>query len=214
MRFVTNEYIAGATGGNIGTGNWAISFWGSFSAVNQRFLNKNNATTNGFDMFTNANGWIILFFVGDSSNFSNQTTNMTDNTYRHHLFYYNGSTFEIYYNAVSKAVTPAGTYTGAVSNANNLNIGYSPVFGTTAFSGSLHDVRLYNNISLDGATLAKILYEEKGNDNITEGLVTRAALEFGPDGSTVGVTTNLGSSGGTFAVTNTPTYEALPLGGY
>lgn len=213
MRFVSNEYIYGASGGNVGTGRWAVSYWIKGTGASQRYLNKNNGSNSGFDTYFQGAGKITFTYPGGSGALDS-VGSFNDGVWHHVLETYDSGTTSVY---IDGSFNNSGTPTiggGGMSNGNNLNVGRSPSYGTTSFTGSLFDVRLYNDISISFANLSKILYEGRGADNFTDGMVTRCALEHGLDGTTVGTTTNIGSAGGTMAVSNTPTYEAIPFSGY
>lgn len=208
MNFVSNEYIAGSPLGNVGTGNWALYFRLKTTSINCRLLSKASGST----------GWSIAIYSGGQLYFEDNGSTgsilpsigaITGSVFKDCLFFWDSGTLFLYVDGILNN-SVLWTPTFAIFNSSNLWVGRSSV-GTTNFTGSINDVRLYNNITIARQNLATLLYEAKGADNITEGLVTRVALEYGTQGSTVGNTTNIGSAGGVMSVTNTPTFEALPF---
>jgi len=102
----------------------------------------------------------------------------------------------------------SGTNDGLIDNAiNNFLIGSDNA--GNGFTGSIWDYRIYNRGITDAE--AKIIYEERGKDNITNGLVIRLPMFEGPTGSTMTVNTDVGPNGYNGSPQNTPTYTDQPF---
>lgn len=98
-----------------------------------------------------------------------------------------------------------------------IQIGGVGYFSWSPFAGSIFDARIYKAPSFisEHATIAKIIYEERGGDNITDGLVWRSCLMDGGDGSNVSTAIDASINGLTLAPNSgTPKWSAEAFRGF
>lgn len=207
MNFITNEYIDGVSGGDLTTPPWAISAWIKTTNNGVRIFGKNSAS-DGWEVNCVSN--VLRFLVKAPGTLSDSTSVINNGVLNHIGIYYDGTTCYHYLNGAADG-SKVVSFAGADLTSVNLRIGQVPNSATN-FTGDVCDVRIYDNLTMtDHAAMFKILYEMQGRDCLEDTPVTRAALEFGAPGTTVGTTPNLGTAGGTFTVSGTPTYEKYPL---
>jgi len=141
--------------------------------------------------------------------YKNGENNLYDNTDHHLVVVCDGTDNRIALDGVEVAVTfdvgDVGTNDALMDTAiTAFRIGSDG--SGNGFTGSMWDFRIYSRgLSNDEI---KILYEERGSDNITNDLVIRLPMNEGPDSSVVTTNIDVGPNGYDGAINATPDYVA------
>ena len=78
-------------------------------------------------------------------------------------------------------------------------------------TGIIEDFRIYDNSLTVTDNIAKIIYESRGNDNITTGLKFRCLMNEQTDGANMTSAIDISGNGYNGTPTNTPTCAAAPF---
>ena len=203
--------------------DWAMMFW----------IKTADGGTNPImaDRFTYPplNGWNhVLTTAGTSISYTNYSggsvtftrtegiPDIIDGGLHHFAMVCDNSANILYFYVDGVLDNSVGSYVDPAATSQSLTIFNQhdvPAY-TQGLKGIGSDFRLYTSQGWTAArdSIIKSIYESEGNDDITDGLVVRANPE-GPDGSTITVVPNLGNSGGSVSIGNSPVYAALELNG-
>lgn len=206
------------------TGNWVISLWINHGDVRCTLMGKSSGgPNNGFVIWARlaselaGSGYkqfeAYSAGAGGITKFSNAGNDTDDSNWHHWMLAKTSSTQCSSY--VDGSFIETVTFTGQPgSDTGVLKIGFSDFYGSS-FKGNVNyqDVRIYQSVSYDQATLAKILYESRGSDGYTDGLGCRYKFE-GLNGTGCGSEKDLSVNGNTITDAGTePTYGAAPFRG-
>ena len=140
-----NDYVDVGTGA-LTTGATTLAYWYKYNGSGNTFTSDLKIMqANGIFSISGATSYIAIRGAGISPNTS---SSLTSNTWHHVAFVYNGNgagtlgNYKIYEDGVDTAISAgAGNGVGWTTNVlGNVNGGGS----TSAFNGSLDDVRVYN----------------------------------------------------------------------
>jgi hypothetical protein len=158
--------IASAPAYQFGTGDFSVSFWVNFAALENNtdgMFHKDDygedGTTNGWlfniDGGGGGVGWLVRDFgAGQTEHARSATVNFDIDTWYHLAGVREGSTLRLYVDGTLVAET-----TGALVNVSNtvgLDIGSLSAGSPQFFNGKIDDVRLYNHALNAGEVIALI----------------------------------------------------------
>lgn len=212
-------------------GKWAISYWATLPAQSalssagsgqEAIMHRNdNALGLGWDLWNvdpaRQSGKRQYFESLGLPAFTNSGFDAAYNSGLHHWLWckIDSSNVRIFIDAVGiesivpNQLNPPG---GSLAMVIGAPARYGGNYDATA---EVHDVRIYKDLDTAGismANLAKMLFESRGMDGYTEGLIGRWPLNGGPDGSVITQEADLSPVGNHIATyTNSPTYIAAPL---
>lgn len=178
---------------------WALSYWAkwptpaNYSVVGaDQFMGRNDGSANGWDIWktdpvaqSGAREWFESNGVGAFTSTSFDA--FYDGAWHHWMWYKHGTNnVGIYVDAgfIENAAVPQANPPGVGSMSFRINLPRSGP-GTWGATGEISHVKLFSNISYDIATLAKILYESRGADGLTDGVIAHYPLDFGNNGSVI-----------------------------
>jgi len=92
--------------------------------------------------------------------------------------------------------------------SSNFYVGVDRSGGFYYCTGTIADIRIYNR-ALDAVEM-KIIYESRGTDNITNGLIARYSMRENTDGSAVSAINNL-EGHSNLSDTNSPVYDEFEI---
>jgi hypothetical protein len=226
------KITTGASSATAASGTWAISWWMRLPAANAINTAGNAVAisrltvgpSDGFNIWVNnqaqssGNRMYWEAYNSGSSTLNGFNSATLDGIYNsgwHHFMMCKASSGNVaLYLDGAHVQTVAGTDNWGGSTSKALSIGYDPAaYGTSrSLTGAISDLVFFSSITWDLATLAKIMYESRGRDHITEGVIARWKLDDTTEGTTVTAASDIGPSGVNFTtVTNSPTFEAAPI---
>ncbi len=211
---------ASGTAENITSSTWCVCFWARHTSdegvVFSRSTGAGAGDTGWFFVSSNGLDTIALELRNGGAVTRWSNTSTEDGVLHHHLWVKYDGTLYFYLDGVSTAFSSSGALVDPGQPNLASNIGDDPDFlvAWSPWAGTIFDYRSYSNPAwaASHAAIAKIIFEERGGDGITDGLITRTALSQGTTGvnlvNGVGMS-NLGSSGLHYSViTGTPKWTA------
>jgi hypothetical protein len=175
-----------------GATDWAISYWAKMNEPTTdsgRHCFMVRVATNGFYLWHVApasHGAARAYYeayapAGNIYQFTSSNFDaFYDDNWNHWMICkYSASEVAYYINGALIEVLSVATVVPGASTAT-LGIGNAGAYGTTRNPTiDMHDVRIYKDFSFTVANLAKLLYESRGHDTITDGLIGRWKLNLG-----------------------------------
>lgn len=196
----------------------SLSIWGYFNNVTKAALiTKYDSFSpfRGWDLFIDATKIIYEYYSGGAGGSAKLTTNaaLSISTLYHIVatrpVSADVNNWRVYVNGVSQAFTiNVNTLNGTVLNAVNAEIGRR-LYTTYYTNGYLFDARIYN-VELTEPQV-KTIYESKGSDNITTGLVGRWLLNDAPSGVVMTSALDISGSGINGTPIASPVCNAVPM---
>jgi len=98
----------------------------------------------------------------------------------------------------------------STGGTNKFRLGYAFTYGA-GLNGQMFDVRIYDNTMPATASIAKIIYESRGNDGLTTGLKGRWLMNEQTTGATMTSAIGVSPNGFDGTPTNTPTVVEGPF---
>lgn len=200
------------------TGNdFAFSLWtqGASAGAYQMFMTRGDTTSGFFFLYYNSPYTIYFQYFASGSPTTYEVTPDEDLSAGglYHIFMakYSGN---LYFYVNGALVDSAVSYTtDSPSISASLEIGSSAAYNQPHL-GSLADVRVYVSPAWIAAhaSIAQTIYNEQGDDGITEGMVVRLPFD-GTDGATITATENIGSLATQPGLTGSPVFKKIQLRG-
>ena len=199
---ITTNYSSNLTGTNIGS----FSFWAYKDSANGNGamiqVGNVDGSVSDFAVYSqNSDTTKLAIGFGGVSEDTSSTGLLSTGVWFNVVIAKGTTNTRVYHNGVQVINTATNHF-----NNSNLNLG---VFSTSFyFDGKLSDVRAYENVELS-ASDAMAIYNNRGNDNIVNGLKLRALFLEKSVGQTVTAPVDL--YGNTLTPNASPTYVSSPL---
>lgn len=196
---------------NLGGGDYAVMCWVRTTTSNPEIIDMWNAGAGNIGFFLQLYSTKMNFFVSDGIGvqyFAPVSVNITDGNLHHIAMVKRGSTMYGYVDGVESSGIAITRNPGGSGITGYVAIGPG---GVRPLAGDIDDLRIYKARTIT-ANQMKYIYEQKGRDGDTTGLVLRLLLTNGKDGSTAsGTIEDVSGNGNNATVVNAPTYKAEPL---
>jgi hypothetical protein len=212
-------------------GNWALSVWvkgdaTSWNGYMTLLWAHYTAGYSGFQSgFQSGGNRTVNYNLGGGNAYTFNLTSANaptigDNSgkYRHLLqIAVSPTTMEAYVDGEFAQSTNIGSTAMDAVNASVYMGDWSAInpgngYPSRTMHGCLDDFRVYSNTSYDPAWFAKALFESRGNDNLTDGLVWRPNFKGGTKGNVPTVIADLSlSQTDVNSIINTPTWDDSPI---